>query len=173
MPAPKGNQNAVGNRGGPGAPAVYDPEKHPWMAARACRAGFTDAELAELFGVTVFAIDKWKQKHVEFRTALKTGKIEADIEVVESLYHRALGYSHEAVKIFMTEAGPVHAPYTEHYPPDTTACIFWLKNRQPQQWRERQEHTGGTTIVVDNRQVNITSVTADEAAKEYTQLVDG
>ena len=140
--APKGNRHAVGNRGGTGAPAIYDPEKHPRMAARACRAGFIDQELAELFGVSLSAIDKWKQKHPEFRTALQNGKCHADLEVTEALYHRATGYSHEAVKIFNTEEGPVYAPYTEHYPPDTGAATFWLKNRQPEKWRDRVEVTG-------------------------------
>jgi hypothetical protein len=30
-------------------------------------------------------------------------------------------------------------PYTEHYPPDTTACIFWPKNRRRDKWRDKHE----------------------------------
>jgi hypothetical protein len=50
-----------------------------------------------------------------------------------SLYHRAIGYNYEAVKIFMPtdREKPVYAPYVERVPPDVTACIFWLKNRDP------------------------------------------
>jgi hypothetical protein len=51
--------------------------------------------------------------------------------VAEKLYHRACGYSREAVKIFMPAGAeaPIYAPYTEHYPPDTTAALRWLQNR--------------------------------------------
>jgi len=59
--------------------------------------------------------------------------------VADRLFLRARGYSHEAVKV-MSRGGkeePVMVPYVEHYPPDTTACIFWLKNRRPDLWREK------------------------------------
>jgi hypothetical protein len=61
--------------------------------------------------------------------------------MAERLYHRGLGYQHEAVKIFMPAgaAAPVYAPYIEHYPPDTQAASLWLRNRQPAKWRDRQE----------------------------------
>ena len=61
--------------------------------------------------------------------------------MAESLYHRGLGYRHEAVKIFMPAgaAAPVYAPYTEHYPPDTQAISLWLRNRQPRKWRDKHE----------------------------------
>src|SRR5690606_5859616 len=79
--------------------------------------------------------------HEEFCQALKEAKAEADRRVEASLYHRAVGYSFDAVKIFMPAGAraPVHAPYREHVPPDTTAAIFWLKNRQPEGWRDKRE----------------------------------
>jgi len=46
---------------------------------------------------------------------------------------------------------PVHAPYVEHVPPDVTACIFWLKNRDPQHWRSAQEHVLGKYIIATSR----------------------
>src|SRR5271169_4022957 len=57
--------------------------------------------------------------------------------VERSLYERAVGYNYEAVKIFMpaNRAKPVIVPYIEHVPPDVTAGVFWLKNRDPQHWR--------------------------------------
>jgi hypothetical protein len=64
--------------------------------------------------------------------------------VERSLYERANGYSYDAVKIFCDKNGNVtKVPYVEHVPPDVTACIFWLKNRDPQHWRDVQqlEHT--------------------------------
>ena len=72
----------------------------------------------------------------------------SDLEVADKLYRRALGYSHEAVKIFMPAGSdePVYASYTEHYPPDTTAAIFWLKNRSRAYWRDKQDHEHSATI---------------------------
>jgi hypothetical protein len=74
----------------------------------------------------------------------------ADAEVAEKLFKRATGYSHDAVKIFNDQGAPLQVPYTEHYPPDTTACIFWLKNRRPDLWRDKVEqqleHSGGITV---------------------------
>src|SRR5215207_9205334 len=85
MPAPKSNQNAKGNRGG--RPTLYKPE-FTAQAAKACQAGFTDQELADLFGVAVSIISAWKAEHVEFSEALKAGKAEADDRVERALYHR-------------------------------------------------------------------------------------
>lgn len=121
-------------------PSKYDP-KFPEQARKLCLLGATDLEIADFFGVSVASLYRWKNEHPAFCEALKEAKAEADKRVEESLYHRALGYSHDAVKIFMPAGAtePVHAPYREHYPPDTTAAIFWLKNRQPDRWRDKHE----------------------------------
>jgi len=145
MPAPKGNKNAVGNKGG-GRSSGYKPE-FAAMAEKIALLGATDAELAAVLAVSETTINAWKREFVEFAEALKRGKTEADARVAERLYMRATGYSNEkAVKIFMPAGSglPVYAPYTEHYPPDVAACIFWLKNRQRGRWRDRidNEHTG-------------------------------
>jgi len=83
---------------------------------------------------------------VEFCNALKAGKSSADDRVERSLYERANGYTHVEDKIFMHEGQPVIVPTKKHYPPDTTAGIFWLKNRRAEDWREKQEveHKGLT-----------------------------
>lgn len=128
-----------------GRPSKYQQE-FAEQARKLCLLGATNDDLARFFDVGGGTIDRWIESNEEFRGALKAGRDEADTRVAERLYSRALGYSHEAVKIFMpaSAAEPVYAPYTEHYPPDTTAAIFWLKNRRPDLWRDvqRQEHTG-------------------------------
>lgn len=103
------------------------------------RLGATDAEIAEFFDVDVRTIYRWKNTHEAFCQALSIGKDEADERVVRSLYHKAIGYEQDAVKIFMPAgaAEPVYAPYVEKVAPDTTAAIFWLKNRRPAEWRDR------------------------------------
>jgi hypothetical protein len=136
----------------PGRPSPYDQQKHPEQARRLCLLGATDAEMAEFFGVAESTLNLWKTKHAGFSEAIKGGKIAADSEVADRLYQRAMGYSHSAVKILQHEGRPVYADYTEHYPPDATSMIFWLKNRQPDRWREKvtQELTGpnGTPLSV-------------------------
>ncbi|MGV8136475.1 MAG: hypothetical protein AB2L20_14800 [Mangrovibacterium sp.] len=102
--------------------------------------GATDIEMAGFFGVSEKTFNTWKKQYPEFLQSLKKGKVIADGEVASKLYHRALGYSHSATK-FATADGKItdQVQYTEHYPPDTTAAIFWLKNRQPEKWRDRTE----------------------------------
>ena len=135
-----------------GRPSNYKPE-FAKQAEKLCRLGATDEDLADFFGVTIRTVANWKVQNDQFLHALKAGKAEADDRVERSLYQRAVGYTHDAVKIFMpaNAAAPVYAEYREHVPPDTTAAIFWLKNRKPEEWRDRQQHelTGkdGTAIV--------------------------
>lgn len=119
-------------------PTKYDPA-FPEQARKLCLLGATDLEIADFFEVSVASLYRWKNEHPKFCEALKEAKAEADKRVEESLYQRALGYSHEAVKIFNNSGEIVTAKYREHYPPDTTAAIFWLKNRQPERWRDKTE----------------------------------
>lgn len=128
-----------------GRPSQYDP-RFVEEASKLCLLGATDIEIADFFNVTVRTIYRWQQEHEDFCHALKVAKTEADERVERSLYSRATGYSYEAVKIFMpaNASKPVYAPYREHVPPDTTSMIFWLKNRQRDKWRDKQdyEHSG-------------------------------
>lgn len=134
-----------------GRPSSYRPE-FAVQAEKLCKLGATDKEMADFFGVAESTLNLWKQQQPEFSESLKAGKLEADANVAHRLYQRAMGYSHEAVKIALTPNGEHHqVPYTEHYAPDTTAAIFWLKNRRPDQWRDKQTQeltgAGGTPLV--------------------------
>lgn len=124
-----------------GRPTKYD-QAYDDKAYKLCLLGATDKELASFFEVNEDSIHEWKKVHPSFSESLKKGKDEADATVAQKLYHRATGYSHEAVKIVAdAKSGAEHiVPFTEHYPPDTTAAIFWLKNRQRDKWRDRTEH---------------------------------
>lgn len=110
------------------------------QARKMCLLGATDKDLAGFFGVNELTINRWKKDHKEFCKSLKDGKDEADARVAERLFNRALGYSHPEDKIFNNNGEPMVVPTTKHYPPDTTACIFWLKNRQKESWRDKQDH---------------------------------
>lgn len=123
-----------------GRPTSFMPE-YAEQAFKLCLLGASNEELADFFGVCTATIANWKNDNPEFLDAITRGKTQADADVAHKLYHRAKGYSHGAVKIFMPAgaAEPVYAPYTEHYPPDTTAASLWLRNRQPKKWRDKQD----------------------------------
>ena len=110
------------------------------QALKLCLLGATDKELAEFFSVSEQTLNKWKKDYPEFFESLKKGKNIADANVASRLYNRAIGYDCKATK-FATSEGRItdSKEYIEHYPPDTTAAIFWLKNRQPEKWRDRKE----------------------------------
>ncbi len=124
-----------------GRPTLYR-EEYAEQAYKLCLLGATNIEMADFFHVNPDTIDEWLRKHDNFSDSITRGKVLADANVAERMYKRALGYSHEAVKIFMPAGAetPVYAPYTEHYPPDTPAASLWLRNRQPRKWRDKVEH---------------------------------
>jgi hypothetical protein len=126
-----------------GRPTVYKAE-YAEQVEKLCLLMATDDEIADFFQVTQRTINRWKHDHPKFCQAITRGKVIADAEVGAALKHRAIGYSHKAVKIFMPAGAdePVYADYVEHYPPDTAAASLWLRNRQPGKWRDRHEHTG-------------------------------
>lgn len=108
-------------------------------------AGLTGEQIADIMEVPEEQITQWRHKVAEFNDAWEEGGILADAEVARKLYHRAIGYSHKAEKVFPStkDRGIERIHYTEHYPPDVGAAKAWLYNRQPALWKERQttEHT--------------------------------
>lgn len=128
-------------------PSKFKPE-FVEQAEKLCRLGATDAEVADFFHVTPVTIWRWKSENEQFCSALKAGKELSDNRVERSLYQRACGYEQEEVKIFMPAgaAQPVYAKFIAKHAPDVTACIFWLKNRRPEQWRDRPEGAGGEDL---------------------------
>jgi hypothetical protein len=140
------------------------------IAKQMAYLGATDRDLAEAFGTTIAVIWKWKTMHPAFGSALKLGKEEPDARTKRSLYQRANGYSYDAVKIFMPAGAkaPVIVPYVEHVPPDPTSAIFWMKNRDPEHWRDVQqlEHAIGKYVISD------TPLTEEQWIKERAVVVD-
>jgi len=128
-----------------GRPTDYR-EEYCELATNYALLGATDVEMAGFFGVNQQTLNRWKKAHPEFCQSLKEGKEVADAKVVKSLFHRATGYAHEDTK-FATFEGKItdRETYEKHYPPDTTAAIFWLKNRQRDKWSDKTEvsHTIG------------------------------
>lgn len=128
-----------------GRPSKYDPATMPALAEKVCREfGADDEALARFFDVSVATINNWKNKHPEFLESLRAGKDYFDTERVEAaLVHRAIGYSHPEDDIRVANGEIIITPTIKHYPPDTTAAIFWLKNRDKDRWRDKIEHDHG------------------------------
>lgn len=118
-----------------GRPSKYKPE-YAEQAAKLCLLGATDAQLADFFEVSVSTINLWKVQHPKFSESIRVPKAQADERVEQSLFRRAMGYEHDEVDIKVVDKEIVMTPIRKYYPPDTTAMIFWLKNRNPEQWRE-------------------------------------
>ncbi|WP_312272243.1 terminase [Pseudomonas sp.] len=121
-----------------GRPTSYKAE-YAAQALKLCKLGLTDKELAEYFEVSEQTLNAWKKSHPAFLESLKGGKTLADAEVASKLFHRATGYSHDDLDIRVVNGEIIQTPIIKHYPPDTTAAIFWLKNRQRNKWRDKPE----------------------------------
>ena len=133
-----------------GQPTKYKDE-YAKQAYKLCLLGSTDEDMADFFEVSKSTINNWKHDYPEFLDSIKRGKISADATVASRLYKRATGYEHDEDKIFNNNGEPLVVPTVKHVQPDTTAAIFWLKNRQPKMWRDTQniDHTtGGKEIKV-------------------------
>lgn len=136
-------------------------------------AGWDDSQVSAFFKVTEQTFNNWKKKNKDFFESLKNWKIEADKKVEKTLYQRALGYSFDEVTYEKTKTGGLGAQLsggeiehikhvdtyktkivTKHIAPDVTAQIFWLKNRQPEQWRDKQEHEHSGKILLSAEERN-------------------
>lgn len=107
------------------------------------RNGLTDEQIATNMQIATSTFYEWKKKHSKFSEALKKGKEIVDIEVENALLKKALGYTITLNKQKVTKDGDVIDIEEEvHVPPDTTAQIFWLKNRKPKNWRDKVNDDG-------------------------------
>jgi hypothetical protein len=124
----------------PGRPPRYNPNIHPKAAKALCAKGATIAELAAAFDVAISTIWLWKASHPEFIESCRLGIEAATDRVERCMFERAVGYTHESVKIFLPAGAskPVYAPYLKHVPPDPRAGEFWLTNRAPARWKHKQ-----------------------------------
>lgn len=118
-----------------GRPTKYKPE-YAAQASKLCGLGATDAQMADFFEVSISTVALWKVRHKEFSDAINIPKDVADSRVEQSLYRRAMGYEHDETDIRVVNGKIVETPIRKYYPPDSTAMIFWLKNRSPEKWRE-------------------------------------
>lgn len=138
-----------------GAPTKYDPDHTPKLAGWMARAGLIDAEIAGELGIDTRTLYRWKRQHPELCHALKESKAVVDHMVEDALLKRAMGFEYtERKEVTDADGKPISiTEATRTIPPDVTACIFWLKNRKPKEWRDKQQmdmkFTGGVLVVPD------------------------
>lgn len=128
--------------GANGRPSEYRPE-YAEEVELLCKLGLTEDELGEHYGVSSRTISTWKTKHPEFLLAMRRGKTMADAKVANGLYQRAIGAEEPDSHVAVIKGKVVVTPMVKHYPPDQQAARFWLKNRQPEKWRENFGLTDG------------------------------
>jgi hypothetical protein len=130
-----------------------------------CALGHTDFEIAGFFDTCTEVVRRWKAEYPAIADAFKTGKDQADERVERSFFHKAVGYTYDAIKIFNDKGVITKVPYVEHMPPDTVAGIFWLKNRRPEAWRDRRE------IVATGDGKNLNDLTNDELDRQVVEAL--
>ncbi|GKU76852.1 transposase [Paenibacillus sp. L3-i20] len=144
------------------------------------RDGLTDEMICENLGISVASFHNYKRDHVEFLEALKKGKEIIDVMVENALLKAALGYEFEEVTTEYTNLAsgenviPVEVTkkVAKHAAPNTTALIFWLKNRRPTAWRDKQEidHSGKLGLDVDIERMNDNEIL--DGIKESLQAIN-
>ncbi|NTU49297.1 MAG: hypothetical protein HGA87_00110 [Desulfobulbaceae bacterium] len=140
----------------------------PQLVEMYLREGMTEAQAAKKLGVSVATFETYKNRYLEFLEAIKRGKAPVDFEVENALLKRALGYKVDDIHVSNYMGDVTITPIIKVYPPDVTAAIFWLKNRQPARWRDVKgvELTGkdGGAVVQE------VAVSAPEIAKAVQEL---
>jgi transcriptional regulator with XRE-family HTH domain len=128
-----------------GRPTLYRGDIHPAFAAHLAQEGKTEDEIAERLGVNRSTLVEWKNKYPEFSNAMKSNKEEADSVVEQSLYRKAVQG-------------------------DVIACRYWLSNRQPAKWREKQEVEQSGTVRVEGK---IEVLSLEDVTKKYADAIGG
>ena len=108
------------------------------------RDGLTDELICKKIGIGARTFYEWMERFPQMAQAIKKGKAPVDIQVENALLKRALGYEYEETITEVEELAGGHQKkhirkVMKHCPPDTTAQIFWLKNRRPERWRDKVE----------------------------------
>lgn len=126
-----------------GRPSLYRSE-YDDLAFNYCLLGATNEDLARCFDVSRDTVQVWLATLDTFSDAVKRGREAADARVARSLFTRATGATAKTQKPVILKDGNGGqrieiVEYVEAYPPDTVAGIFWLKNRRPDLWRDKQD----------------------------------
>ena len=151
---------------------------HEWLTKEGltliegwAKDGLIDEQIAANIGITTTTLYDWKKKYADFSDALKKGKETSDYEVENALFKSATGYEYEERKEVQEVVDGVMRKRVEitrkQVPPNATSAIFWLKNRKPDKWRNKQE------IEVNKLQAEIKKLEAETARIESQSDKEG
>ena len=143
-----------------GRPSSFK-EEYLDLAYKFALLGATDKQMANFFDVSEVTLNAWKKNYPEFVKSLKAGKLDADSKVVKSLFKRACGMTVMEEKAL---ADGTIVQLMKELPPDATSCIFWLKNRQPDKWREKVDDNGAVEKLSETIQSLVAGMKSD---REY------
>lgn len=133
-------------------------------------AGWTDKQIADFFNTTEQTVNNWKITQPKFLESIKGWKREADEKVERSLYERAMGYEHKSEEIFCFQGEVIRVPTVKKYAPSEVACIFWLKNRQPEKWRDKQDEKDTDSRL--NDEVDFVGVPTSEGNGRFKRFLN-
>lgn len=129
-------------RPGEGRPTKFDPEMLA-RVTRLCLLGLTDKQLAAALEISEATLNLWKAQHPEFSESMQAGKVDADAKVAAALYQRATGYEVEVEELVGRGKDRRVVKLKQYVASDASAAFRWLNCRQPNRWRDRQEHEHG------------------------------
>lgn len=133
---------------------------HEWMTEEKLTVltgwarNITETEIAANIGIAPKTLIEWKKKYPKIRNALREGREVTDIKVENALLKAALGYE---TTEYMIDANGKKRAVKKQVPPNTTAMIFWLKNRKSHEWRDKREYTVDGDIKTNNPYSDLTT----------------
>lgn len=141
------------------------------------RDGLTDEQIAHNMGIHPSTLYDWKKKYSEISESLKRGKEVVDRQVENALLKRALGYEYYEVTYETVEEDDgmtverVTKRVLKHERPDTTAQIFWLKNRKPIEWRDKHETEVSGSMDINQQYESLSDEELDEVVQSYADYL--
>jgi AcrR family transcriptional regulator len=151
----------VGKRG----PKTKFTKKLGETFVRLAKDGKTLDQIAEVVGVSSRTLTNWMGSNEDLLLAVREARQIADELVEASLFAKAVGYSHPEEKVFCSEGMITTHETQKHYPPDTQAAMFWLRNRQPERWKEKNE----SDVKVETN--NYGSLTDEQLAAKIAEML--
>jgi len=132
--------------------------------------GFTSKELAEFLGVNDRTVSEWQRKDPVFKEIIRKAKSIADTYVEKALYKKAIGFEHKTEEFSKDrKTGEITVvEVMKYFAPETLACIFWLKNRKPAEWKDRSPNEYNGSIVFN---INANIAPKEIAPKQVVEEV--
>lgn len=149
-----------------GRPTKYRGNATDTYTRKLALLGLTNEEIAAQLDINTETLYAWVKQYPTFSNALHAGKVEADAEIASSLYEKAAGLAQtiELNEVLDSNGEVRLLKKVRKHAPDTAAAFIWLKNRNPNRWKDRQE------VVSTN--LNIFNMSLEQAKKGVLDMLD-